>query len=565
MSILNRIRGLLGGFLRAKLRREANRFINASKDCRAAQKNVLQRLMALNGESHFAREHRLHEVAAPEDLARRLPVTCYEDYADHIEQMKSGDHRALLGEDNPLLMFSLSSGTTSKSKFVPITRQFLRDYRRGWQVWGIRMFDAHPAANCGTIVQLSSDFDRFRTTSGTPCGNISGLVAAMQKRIVQTMYTVPQAIAKIDDVELKQYTTLRLALAERYVGVVMTANPSTLVHLAKSAEERSEDLIRDIADGTLCGGDELPDEVRIKLGRRISKRRPKRARELERILQSGDGFRPRDYWPNLAVVAAWTGGSAGAYLHTLRRFYGDVPVRDHGLSASEGRMTIPLRDGTSDGVLDVMSHYFEFIPEEEYESKQRTVLQAHELEEGRNYFILLTTASGFSRYDICDVVRCTGFLGTTPTLEFLHKGSHISNVTGEKISESQVVEAVKHCVQLMEVHLKYFTVAPVWDDPPRYQIIAEARDFNSGDLVDLFIRRVDSQLQRLNCEYREKRETGRLGQMSFFPLPDGTWNQFTRKRQQNLGGSVEQYKHPCLVPDMRFSDNLVRDFTTRVA
>lgn len=565
MPNLNHIRAILGGFLRAKLRREARRFERAAADCRSAQQQVLRRLLALNADSRFAAAHRLSEVRSSAELRRRLPVTNYEYYLGDIEQMKLGNHRALLGEANPLLMFSLSSGTTSQSKFIPITRHFLRDYRRGWQIWGIRAFDDHPRVNVGTLVQLSSEYDRFRTPGGTPCGNISGLVAAMQNRIVQTMYTVPQAIARIEDAEAKHYTALRLALAEEHVGLVMTANPSTLVHLAKLAEEFREDLIRDIADGTLVVTSQLPPAVRATLRRRIAKRRPRRAKALARIVERTGQFRPQDYWPDLALVAAWTGGSAAAYLHSLRKFYGDVPVRDHGLSASEGRMTIPFQDGSSEGMLDVTSHYFEFIPEREYESERPTVLEAHELEEGRNYFILLTTASGFYRYDICDVVRCTGFFGTTPLLEFLHKGAHIANVTGEKVSESQVVEAVRRCLQRMEIHLKHFTVAPVWDEPPRYQVIAEERDFRSPDLVERFLRGVDAQLQRLNCEYREKRRTGRLGRMSFLPLPEGAWNEFTRKRQQGLGGSVEQYKHPCLVPDLAFSDELVRDFVSRVA
>src|SRR5690606_8640302 len=99
--------------------------------------------------------------------------------------------------------------------------------------------------------------------------------------------------------------------------------------------------------------------------------------------------------------------------------------RDHGLHASEGRMTIPLQDGTPDGLLDIESHFFEFIPESEAASSQPTVLQAHELVPGESYFILLTTASGLYRYDIRDVVQCTGYLHTTPLLRFLHKGAHI--------------------------------------------------------------------------------------------------------------------------------------------
>ena len=53
---------------------------------------------------------------------------------------------------------------------------------------------------------------------GTPCGNISGLVAACQKRIVRTMYTVPGAVAKIRDSDAKLYSAMRLAVAAGYAA-----------------------------------------------------------------------------------------------------------------------------------------------------------------------------------------------------------------------------------------------------------------------------------------------------------------------------------------------------------
>ena len=565
MGILDRFRASLGAIPRANLRREAKRFFNATHDCRAQQTRVLRSLIALNGDSRFATERRLHEVRTGDDLRKRIGVTDYDDYAEHIEQMKLGNHRALLGSANELLMFSLSSGTTATSKFVPITRQFFKDYKRGWQIWGISAFDDYPGMNIRRILQLSSNHDRFRTPGGTPCGNISGLAAAMQRPIVRTMYTVPAALAAIDDSEAKNYATLRLALADANIGLVMTANPSTLVQLAKLADDNAESLIRDIADGTLAVRGNVSAEVLQRLRRRFGRRQPKRARELEQIVQREGGLYPRHYWPHMEMAGVWTGGSAGSYLHSLRKYYGDVCVRDHGLSASEGRMTIPFADGSSEGVLDVTSHYFEFIPEDEYDNPNRDVLAAHELEEGRNYFILLTTSSGFYRYDICDVVRCTGFHHTTPVLEFLHKGAHISNITGEKISESQVVQAVSEAAREMELHLKHFTVSPVWGDPPQYQLLAEQADFPSANVAQEFVNRADEQLQKINCEYREKRGSGRLANMMYLPLPEGTWREFAARRQNTLGGSLEQYKHPCLVPDMTFSDRLIRDFAENAA
>ena len=122
-------------------------------------------------------------------------------------------------------------------------------------------------------------------------------------------------------------------------------------------------------------------------------------------------------------------------MRNLPEYFGEVAVRDIGLISSESRMTIPKADGPASGCLDLTVAFFEFIPVDELESYWPTVLKCHELEEGQDYYILMTTNNGLYRCNIFDVVRCTGWFERTPLLQFLYKGSHISNVTGEKLSE----------------------------------------------------------------------------------------------------------------------------------
>jgi len=565
MQIVRELRARVGAIPRALARREAFRFLAAARDCRKAQNRVLDELLELNAGSRFSREHRLDEVHNVEQFRRNLPVADYEYFRPYVEEVKAGRFDALLGPKNRLLMFSLTSGTTAQAKYIPITERFLADYRSGWQVWGIQAFDAHPGMSSRNILQLSSDYDLFRTPGGTPCGNISGLVAACQKRIVRTMYTVPGVVAKIHNSDAKLYTAMRLALADRHIGMVMTANPSTLIQLAKLADTRKEDLIRDIANGSLSTVEPIPGEVHKALSRRIGRRQTGRARELEAIVNRTGHLFPKDFWAEIQLLAVWTGGSVGAYLPALREYYGQIPIRDHGLSASEGRMTIPVADRRSDGILDVTSHFFEFIPEAEYGQANPNVLEAHELEEGQNYFILLTTPSGLYRYNICDVVRCTGFYHSTPTLEFLHKGAHIASLTGEKISESQVVAAVRGASEELQLRLSHFTVSPVWGDPPRYQLLIERIDMPAPHIGQSLADRVDCHLKSINCEYREKRGTGRLAPMACIALPNGTWSVFAHRRRERSGGSLEQYKHPCLVPDIEFSSKLIMEMSAHFA
>lgn len=562
--MIRHLRYCAGTFIRARIRRDARQFIGMLGDCRATQRQTLSRILHLNAESYYSRRRGLTASASVESFRRLLPVSDFETIRAEIDQLKEGNFQSLLGPKNKLLMFALSSGTTSQAKYIPITSQFLSDYRRGWQVWGINAMDGHPSLHVSDIVQLGSNHDQYRTVSGTPCGNISGLVGAMQSKIVQTMYAVPNPVGRIADSAAKGYTALRCAYANAHVGMVMTANPSTLIQLSKAAHLNQNELIRDIADGTLSSNFEIDPEIRTQLRGRICRPDRERARELELISARTGSIRPRDVWNKLALVAVWTGGSVGGYLEPMRKYFGDVAIRDHGLSASEGRMTIPLIDSSAAGVLDVGSHFFEFIPEDEHESTDPTVLEAHELQEGRNYFILLTTVSGLYRYDIRDVVRCTGFMGTTPLLEFLHKGAHIASVTGEKLAESQVVTAVRGGLSRLNLDLEHFTLSPVWDDPPKYRLHIERGDIAIPEMRLRLASDVDKDLQQLNVEYCEKRQSGRLGPLECLAVPNGTWERYIRHRQSRFGASMEQYKHPCLVPQLTFSDTLVNDFAPAV-
>ena len=88
-------------------------------------------------------------------------------------------------------MFALTSGTTAARKYIPVTDQYLADYRRGWNIWGLKAFRDHPEVQLRPIVQLSGDWDEFRTEAGIPCGAVTGLTATMQKRIIRWLYCVP--------------------------------------------------------------------------------------------------------------------------------------------------------------------------------------------------------------------------------------------------------------------------------------------------------------------------------------------------------------------------------------
>jgi hypothetical protein len=365
------------------------------------------------------------------------------------------------------------------------------------------------------------------------------------------IFSLPPAAIRIHDPAAKHYAALRLSLESSRVGMIITANPSTLVEFARRADQQIESLVRDIHDGTMSC--ELPPDVHAQLARRIARRRPDRARELEQLVERHGTLLPKHAWPHLSVIAVWTGGSVGVFLPKLTELYGPAAIRDHGLSASEGRMTIPLADNRREGLLDFYHHYFEFIPVEEQDGNKPTILEAHELEEGRDYFIVLTTSGGLYRYNIHDVVRCVGFVGQAPLLEFLNKGKSFSNLTGEKLSEYQVVQAVERSFHDLGLPIDTFTLAPIIEGKPGYLLLIEPHVHRGRDAE--LARRVQFNLQRVNEEYLEKCASERLSPVQIGLVPAGTWDAM-RCEKTSQRGNFEEYKHPCLVGDMEFARRL---------
>lgn len=521
-----------------------NRYLAEASDCRKVQRERLMEKLRLNADSHFGREHGFGSIQSVEDFRKQVPVSGYETFRPYVEKVKQGDTQALFGTGTKVLMFSMTSGTTSQSKYVPITNHFFKEYKRSWNYWGLATFRDHPDLLSKYTLTLASAWDQFRTSADIPCGSISGLVAETRPWISNSLFLLPTDLLKVKGAENKQYASLRIAIGTDRIGMIATANPLTLVNLARLANEEKERLIRDVRDGTLSQHVDVPQHLRTALQRTWKGPNPRRANELERIVSATGSLFPRDFWPNLAVVSVWMGGSVAAYLPTVREYFGSVPLRDHGLSASEGHMTSPMQDENCSGLLDYNSHYYEFIPVSEAESSAPTVLEAHELEIGQEYFIIMTTLSGLYRYNIHDIVRCDGFVGTCPNLTFMHKGAHFSSLTGEKLSELQVTQAVRQGLAAAGVTIDHYSLVPVPGDPAYYVLLIE-QDLG-GDVVQSVQQLVDRALCEANCEYEDRRQSNRMGSIVVKRIPDGTWLEHRRRATSHEGADTYAYKHPFL-------------------
>ena len=517
-------------------RRLYARFHHALANVQTAQRNVLKRVLRLTAGSDFAREHGLHAVRTPQDLNRAVPVMTYADYQPYIERLCNGDTSALLSRGQRVLMFATSSGTTAEAKRIPVTPTFVADYRRGWNTFGLKMLSDHPAAILRAILQSSGQFDAGHTAAGIPYGAITGLLALTQKRIVRRFYVGRPEIAELDEPRARYYTLMRLGIV-RDVAFAITANPATLVQMARTADELSETLIRDVRDGTLSEH-VVPDAALRRVLATGLRKETGRAAELEKLRGRHGTLRPRDYW-KIEFLACWTGGSMGHYLQRLADWWGPVPVRDVGLLASEGRISLPLEDNTPIGPLDVTSAVLEFIPAEQAEAAVPETVSAQDLEAGHNYIVVLTNSSGLIRYRLDDVVRVHGRLGETPLVEFLHRAGRVASVAGEKLTENQVVAAVRATCDALGIAEFDFVLSPCWADPPHYRLSCPAE-------VDGLSMTLDRLLAEQNEEYASRRKSDRLGPLVVRSISSDVIPAMDRRLLAARRSTAEQYKRPCL-------------------
>jgi hypothetical protein len=547
LSLAVQLRRFLWSPVRVEAARQVDQWLRSVGRTPEVQERLLKHLVSLGSRTRFGRDHGFDRIRTIDDFRRAVPIAGYQRLAPYIERVKNGEVGALFPRGTRVRMFALTSGTTGTPKHIPVTDAFFKAYRRGWQIWGARAMSDHFDAFGAKILQIVSRMDERMTPSGVPAGAISGLCAQGQRSLVRLLYLVPPESGYAGDTETKYYLASRRALAVRRV-VPLTANPSTLLGLARAMDRRKEELVRDVADGTLTPDLDLGPPHRRKFEARL-KADPDRAKELERAVEEHGNLYPKDVW-QIPLIGTWKGGTLSLYLREMPRYWGDAPTRDIGLVASEGRFSIPIETQGSAGVLEVMGAFVEFVPEDEIDSGDPASVLAHEVEVGGRYYLVPTTPGGLYRYHLGDLVEVVYKFGPAPAFRFLNRGEHVSSVTGEKLTEHQVVTAVNRAIDGAGLGVRCYCLCPTWDTVPYYSLLVEEHEV--GKAPARLAASVDAALRGLNIEYESKRASGRLGPVRVKALPRGTWQTFDREALEARGGRPEQYKHKFLTSDVDF-------------
>ena len=524
-------------------------FLKLLQRARDVQRDWLWARIHRCRDTRFGRDHDFAGIRTLSDFRRRVPVARYDYFAPYIDAVAGGELGALLPRDEQLLRFTITTGSTGVPKLNPVTASWLKEYRNAWDLWGVKTLLDHPAQVGGKILQMAGTWNMGRTPAGIPISMVSALVARYQNPVVKHFYAIPNEVPEIRDPIARHYTMLRLGIVQR-IGLIVLMNPGTLLRLAEMGNEHREALIRDVHDGTLSAQFDIPSEIRRQLAPRIRRPNPPRAKSLAQIVKTTGRLCPRDYW-RPPIIGCWLGGTAGYQAKYLHEHFSGSPLRDLGLVSSEGRHTIPIDDDIPAGVLAAAANFYEFVPVDEIDGPSPTALEGHELIEGHDYYLLMTTSSGYYRFNIGDIVRCRGFVGQAPLLEFLQKGERCGDLEGEKVTEHQFVQAAGEAAGALGIRLGYVTAVPARParELPCYVFIVEQDDIPHEHLARNFLEAVDRGLAASNFLYSARRREQVLGPPHLWRIPSRAWSQYVESEIARRGTGDVQYKHPGLVQD----------------
>ncbi len=454
----------------------AARFAFAVRRTQATQRALLQRILRQNEATHFGQAQDFAHIRSVEQFQDRVPLATYEDFLPHIEAIAAGDANVLVPERPSCL--EPSSGSTSASKLIPYTPTLAAQFQAGTDPWVCDMMRRHPRMMQGRAYwSISPAAHKGRVSKGgVPIGfeEDAAYLGSAAKYLLGHVLAVPSHVAQLPDIDSVRYATLKYLLAARDLSFISVWNPTFLELLLQPLE---------------IWADKLVDELGA------------RGREVAKILEAGDQQGRSVYerlWPHLALISCWTSAAASGPAQQLAKLFPNTPIAPKGLLATEGIVTIPMGD-RPDGVLSVLSHFFEFFPEDQ-EGPARTAWQ---LKEGETYSVVLTTGGGLYRYRLEDLVRVTGFYHQCPRLAFLGKKGRVSDLYGEKLNEAHVAE-------VLPALGAFQLLAPEGQSRPDHYTLFVAGEHRPADET---LRQAAKQLEdglRRNVHYQYCRELGQL-------------------------------------------------------
>jgi len=527
----------------------ARSFAKAAREPRRAQEDKLREIAGRNAGTEYGRAQGLEGSLSPQQFAARVPLMTPADLEPLVRREMEGA-RGVLTHDPPVY-YVRTTGSTGVPKHVPITRSYVAEFQRTVHVSLYHLRRKFPAAFRGRALYFVGSRAVARAPDGCDIGTMSGFNFTEMPNLVRGVYAWPYELFEVQSLDARSFLSLLFA-AVGDVTLIAGIFPAPIVYLLRDLAARCEPLARALHDGELPASLELEPARRALFTQLLGGQNPKLARRLERAGQAPEDQRCAIALPNLRLIYCWTTATAGLYLPELKRRAGPgVAVRDAIYSACEGWCSIPMGDEEPGGALAIDSHFFEFIPEEEFASGSRQTRFAWELEQGKRYLIVITNSTGLYRYLLGDIIEVCGSYRSTPRIRFVRKLGAASNLLGEKLDESHVSRAMAVALESVGAEATFFTLVPdtsaIEAGKPGYLLLLES-NASPAQRDELRVR-ADLALGEASFDYARLRGGNQLAPLKLISLPIGTYQRVRETRVRD-GSAEAQLKVAHLVSDM---------------
>lgn len=469
------------------------------KNSEKNQEALLLSLVKTAQKTLFGREHDFENIHSVKEFQEKVPVADYEDLKPYIERVKKGQAN-ILWTDTPEY-FAKTSGTTSGSKYIPISREGMP-----FQIAGAQSALFHYIAQKnnadfvnGKMIFLQGS-PEMEEVFGIKTGRLSGIVA----------HHIPAYLQKN---RLPSWNTNIMEDWEAKVDKII-----------EETEHENMTLISGIPPWLIMYFEKLTE----KHGKKIKQLFP----NLQLLVTGGVNYEPyRDKMEDLL----------GGKVDIIQTF-----------PASEGFFAFQ-DDYTKEGLLLLTNHgiFYEFIPLEEYGKPGARRLTLKDIELNKDYALILTTNSGLWAYSIGDVVR---FIDKDP-YRILVSGrtKHFTSAFGEHVIAFEVEEAMKATLEKYPAQIIEFHLAPQVNPAeglPYHEWLIEFE--KEPENPELFRNELDSQLQKRNTYYEDLITGNILQPLHITTLKKNAFHEYA-KSQGKLGG---QNKTPRLANDRKIADLL---------
>ncbi len=468
------------------------------------QEKVFQYLVKTAENTVFGQDHQFSDIKSHQDFVARVPIRDYEALRPYVDRMVAGESD-ILWPKKPLY-YAKTSGTTSGSKYIPITDESMPTHTEGARNAILSYINETGKAgfvnNKMIFLQGSPELS---DKNGVHLGRLSGIVA----------HYIPKYLQK-------------------------NRMPSWQTNCIEDWEQKVEAII----DET------LPEPMGI-----ISGIPPWVQMYFERIVER-TGRPIKEVFPNFELFI-YGGVNYEPYRAIFEKLIGKSIPSIELYPASEGFFAYQDKQNKQGMLLQLNSGiFYEFVKADEFFNDNSKRITIKDVQVGINYVMLISTTAGLWCYNIGDTVKFT----ETDPYRIVVSGriKHFISAFGEHVIGKEVEEALQEASIKTNHVIQEFTVAPQVnpiEGLPYHEWFIEFAETPSN--LNALAHEIDLSLQKQNSYYKDLIAGKILQPLKIKVIETGGFTNYM-KSIGKLGG---QNKLPRLSNDRNIAEALTQFHT----